>query len=218
MPLLLLASTSSSRRSVLDATGVAYLNDAPDVDERALIAAHRADGATVSPAREAGLLAEAKAHDVAARDSAAGHLVLGCDSVFELDGVAYGKPYTEEVARERWRQMRGRTGILHTGHTLVDARSGSSSGSRSDSRSGAPAVSLTISTSVSFADATDAEIDAYVATGEPLGCAGAFTVDGRAAALVTGIEGDFHAVVGISPTALRSLSARLGVDLTALWV
>jgi septum formation protein len=210
MPLLLLASTSSSRRSVLDATGFAYLTDAPDVDERALIAAHRADGATISPAREAGLLAEAKAHDVAARDSAAGHLVLGCDSVFELDGVAYGKPYTEEVARERWRQMRGRTGILHTGHTLVDARS--------DSRSGAPAVSLTVSTSVSFADATDAEIDAYVATGEPLGCAGAFTVDGRAAALVTGIEGDFHAVVGISPTALRSLSAQLGVDLTALWV
>ncbi|MGO1319988.1 MAG: Maf family protein [Galactobacter sp.] len=206
-PLLLLASTSGSRRSVLDATGFAYVTDAPDVDERALIAEHRAGGAIISPAHEAGLLAEAKAHNVADRPSSDGHLVLGCDSVFELDGVAYGKPHVPEVAIQRWRQMRGRTGILHTGHTLIDAR-----------REGAhPSASVTISTSVTFADATDEEIAAYVATGEPLGCAGAFTVDGKAAALVERVDGDFHAVIGISPFALRELCANLGVAVTELW-
>jgi septum formation protein len=205
-PLLLLASTSGSRRSVLDATGFAYVTAAPDVDERDLIARHRAAGEDVAPAREAGLLAQAKARDVAGSEEAHGHLVLGCDSVFELDGSAYGKPHEPQVARERWRQMRGRTGILHTGHTVVDARG-------TDRRE----VSVTVSTSVSFADATDAEIDAYVATGEPLGCAGAFTVDGRAAALVERIDGDFHAVVGISPAALRTLCGQLDVPITALW-
>ncbi|MGO3153720.1 MAG: Maf family protein [Galactobacter sp.] len=206
-PLLLLASTSGSRRSVLDATGFAYATDAPDVDERALIAEHRAAGEDISPAREAGLLAEAKARDVAARPGSAGHLVLGCDSVFELDGAAYGKPHVPEVAIERWRQMRGRTGVLHTGHTLVDLRDGAE-------RAGA---SVTVSTSVTFADASDEEIAAYVATGEPLGCAGGFTVDGKAAALVERIDGDFHAVVGISPNALRELCTQLGVAVTELW-
>ncbi|WP_291278700.1 nucleoside triphosphate pyrophosphatase [Galactobacter sp.] len=206
-PLLLLASTSGSRRSVLDATGFAYATDAPDVDERALIAEHRSAGEDISPAREAGLLAQAKAQDVAARPGSAGHLVLGCDSVFELDGAAYGKPHVPEVAIERWRQMRGRTGVLHTGHTLVDLRDGAESAG----------ASVTVSTSVTFADASDEEIAAYVATGEPLGCAGGFTVDGKAAALVERIDGDFHAVVGISPNALRELCAQLGVAVTELW-
>ena len=208
-PLLLLASTSSSRRAILDATGFAYATCSPHVDERAVVDAERAAGSEPSPAQEAQLLATAKATAAAATPQAAGHLVLGCDSVFELDGVSYGKPHTEEVAIQRWRGMRGRTGVLHTGHALVDMR-----------EAGRPIpapLTATVSTRVSFADVTDAEIEAYVATGEPLPCAGAFTVDGRAAAFVTALDGDFHAVVGLSVAALRTLAARLGVPVTVLW-
>lgn len=204
-PLLLLASTSSSRRAVLDTTGFAYTTASPDVDERAVVAARRDAGEPVSPGDEARLLAEAKAQDVAARPASAGHLVLGCDSVFELDGTAYGKPHTAEVARQRWVGMSGRTGILHTGHTLIDTGTAAHR-----------TVSELVSTYVTFAEVTQEEIADYVATGEPLGCAGAFTVDGRAAALVSRIDGDFHAVVGVSPACLRRLSKALGHGLDRL--
>lgn len=215
LPRLLLASTSPSRRKILGDTGFAFEAVAPEVDERAAITALREAGEEVSPAREAQLLAIAKAEAGAAALGTApdggapgsvgeGRLVLGCDSVFELDGVAYGKPYTAEVAAQRWRGMRGNSGILHTGHHLINAETGAS-------------ASALVSTTVHFGDVSDAEIEAYVASGEPLYCAGAFTVDGLAAAFVTGLEGDFHAVVGLSPSALRGMAAELGVPLSELW-
>lgn len=205
-PLLLLASTSSSRRKILDDTGFAYTTLSPLVDERAAVNAERAAGRELTPRDEAQLLAEAKAAATAVRPEASGRLVLGCDSVFEFDGEAYGKPLDADDAASRWRAMRGGVGVLHTGHTLVDTRQSPSS-----------SVSATVSTRVRFADIGDEEIDAYVATGEPLPCAGAFTVDGRAAAFVTGLEGDFHAVVGLSVSALRILAAECQVPITDLW-
>ena len=133
-------------------------------------------------------------------------VVLGCDSMLELDGRAYGKPGTPEAAVERWRLMRGRTGVLHTGHHVLVHRDGTRS-----ARAGVG------STRVTFADPSDAEIAAYVATGEPLEVAGAFTVDGLGGAFVERIEGDHHNVVGISLPLLRSLLAELGVSWPSLW-
>lgn len=205
-PLLLLASTSSSRRKILDDTGFAYTTLSPLVDERAVVGLARGAGHELTPAQEAQLLAEAKAAATARRPEAAGRLVLGCDSVFEFDGTAYGKPVDADDAAARWRAMRGGVGVLHTGHALIDTRA-----------AGLPTATATVSTRVHFAHVSDAEIEAYVATGEPIPCAGAFTVDGRAAAFVSALEGDFHAVVGLSVAALRSLAAELGVPVTALW-
>lgn len=205
-PLLLLASTSSSRRKILDDTGFGYTTLSPLVDERATVSEEREAGRELSPRAEAQLLAEAKANAAAARPEAAGRLVLGCDSVFEFDGVAYGKPLDDADAASRWKAMRGGVGVLHTGHTLVDTRATPFS-----------SASETVSTRVYFAQISDQEVEAYVATGEPLPCAGAFTVDGRAAAFVTGLEGDFHAVVGLSVSALRTLAAQVEVPVTALW-
>ncbi|RII41953.1 septum formation protein Maf [Galactobacter valiniphilus] len=203
-PPLLLASTSPSRRSILTSTGFAFGTQAPEVDERAEVEALRAAGELVSPGQEAQLLGTAKSRAVAATPEAAGRVVLGCDSVFELDGVAYGKPHLPEVALERWRGMSGRTGVLHTGHHLVDVSTGRE-------------ASRLVSTAVTFAEVSEDEIRAYVASGEPLECAGAFTVDGLAAAFVTRLEGDVHAVVGLSPAALRSMASELGIPLAALW-
>jgi len=131
-------------------------------------------------------------------------LVLGCDSVLELGGQALGKPADAEEATARWSAMRGRSGVLHTGHCLRDLSSGH-------------VAAATASTTVHFADLTDAEIAAYVATGEPLNVAGAFTVDGLGGAFVTGIEGDHHNVVGLSLPLLRELVAELGHVWTDLW-
>jgi len=151
------------------------------------------------------LLARLKAEAVAGgRDDLDG-LVLGGDSAFEVDGAVYGKPHEPDVARDRWRAQRGRSGILHSGHWLIDARTGRAVG--------APAAAT-----VHFADdITDAEIDAYVATGEPLAVAGAFTIDGRGAGFIERIEGDPHAVVGLSIPLLRHLVRRLGAEWTDLW-
>jgi septum formation protein len=130
--------------------------------------------------------------------------VLGCDSVLELDGEALGKPADAGEAVRRWRAMRGRSGILHTGHCLRDTATG-----REASRTG--------STVVHFAEVTDDEIAAYVASGEPLQVAGAFTIDGLGGAFVTGIEGDHHNVVGLSLPVLRDLVGELGHVWTDLW-
>ena len=132
----------------------------------------------------------------------AGALVLGCDSVLELDGEPFGKPEDAATARERWRTMRGRSGVLHTGHAL---------------REGDRVAAATASTVVHFAHLSDDEIDDYIATGEPLQVAGAFTVDGFGGAFVTGIEGDHHNVVGVSLPLLRDLVAELGHPWTSLW-
>ncbi len=133
-------------------------------------------------------------------------VLLGCDSMLELDGEPYGKPATPEAAVARWRLMRNRSGVLHTGHHLVVRR-----GAQEHSRT---AVASTV---VHFADVTDAEIEAYVATGEPLQVAGAFTVDGLGGAFVTGVRGDHHNVVGVSLPLLRSLLAELDVTWPSLW-
>ena len=130
--------------------------------------------------------------------------MLGCDSVLEIDGVAYGKPGTPEVARERLRTMRGRSGVLHTGHCLFDT-------TRKQE------IRELASTTVYFADLTDDEIDAYVETGEPLVVAGSFTVDGLGGPFVTGIEGDYHNVVGISLPLVRRMLAEVGIPWPALW-
>ena len=145
--------------------------------------------------------------DAGGQDAAAmgaGVFVVGCDSMLEIDGRIVGKPGDPRTAVERWRSMRGATGILHTGHTLVRLPDGAT----------AEGVSSTV---VHFARPSDAEIEAYVATGEPLWCAGAFTIDGLGGAFVEGVEGDPHGVVGLSLPLLRRLVIELGGSWTDLW-
>lgn len=198
---LFLASTSPARLATLRASGIEPVTIAPGVDEDAAVAA----AGPLAPADMVMLLARLKAEAVAAAHPGLDGLILGGDSAFELDGVVFGKPHLPEVARERWRAQRGRSGLLHSGHWLIDARTGRSVG--------APAVAT-----VQFAaDITDDEIDAYIATGEPLHVAGAFTIDARGAGFIERIEGDPHAVVGLSIPLLRQLVRSLGIEWTSLW-
>lgn len=202
-PTLILASKSPARTKLLEEAGIPHRVLVSAVDEVAVAARHP----EATPAETALLLARAKAEAVAALPAAAGTLVLGCDSVFELDGEALGKPYTPEVARERLAAMSGRAGVLHTGHCLVDRRA-------------EVKVSLgrTSSATVEFTHMSPEEIEAYVATGEPLECAGSFTIDGLGGAFLSKVEGDPHAVVGLSVSTLRALLADAGVRLTDWWV
>ncbi|WP_449372267.1 Maf family protein [Arthrobacter psychrolactophilus] len=199
---LILASASPARTKLLTDAGIAHRVLVSDVDEDAATAA----AGPLSPADTALLLARAKAESVAT--GAPESLVIGCDSVFEFDGLPYGKPWEPEVARERWQLMRGKSGVLHTGHWLIS----------SPSDAGTPVAHGEVTSAVvHFADITDAEIDAYVATGEPLQVAGGFTIDGFAGAFITGIEGDPHTVVGLSISTLRRLLSMHGVAITDLW-
>jgi septum formation protein len=198
---LVIASASPARLSTLQHAGVEPTVIVSEVDEAAVLAAAVERYGALAPADVALLLARAKAEAVAYGEHQA-DLVLGCDSVLELDGQAHGKPADAAEAVARWRQMRGRTGILHTGHWLVDAREHGGSGAT---------LGTTASTTVRFADLSDAEIDDYVATGEPVRVAGAFTVDALGGPFVTGIEGDYHNVVGLSLPVLRDLLTEVGV-------
>ncbi|MFF4528324.1 Maf family protein [Streptomyces sp. NPDC001407] len=193
---LVLASQSPARLGLLRNAGLAPEVIVSGVDEDAITAP--------TPAELARVLAEAKAAAVAARAEAAGALVVGCDSVLELDGQALGKPADAEDATARWKAMRGRSGVLRTGHCVTDTATGRS-------------VSATASTTVRFGEPTDAEIAAYVASGEPLHVAGAFTLDGRSAPFVEGIDGDHGNVIGLSLPLLRALLAELGISITDLW-
>lgn len=206
MPRLVLASASPARRATLVAAGVDPFVLVSDVDESAVVERYG-----VSDAEDVALvLARAKAEDVAARlgdTFADGALVLGCDSVLALDGEVHGKPGDAADAIIRWKRMRGGNGVLHTGHWIVDAREDGSGGT----------LGAVASTTVHFADLTDDEIEAYVATGEPLTVAGAFTVDGLGGAFISGIEGDHHTVVGVSLPLLRTLVRDLDVRWHELW-
>ena len=203
--MIVLASASPARAATLRAAGVRHVVRASAVDE----GAHLSRRPIRRPPDVALLLARAKAEDVAAAgDLPAGALVLGCDSLLELDGETYGKPGDAGTARRCWRRMRGRSAVLHTGHWLVDAREGGPGG-----HGGGGVGSAT----VHFAEVSDAEIEAYLDTGEPLQVAGGFTVDGLGGAFVTGIEGDHHTVVGLSLPLLRRLVAGVGIAWPHLW-
>ncbi len=193
---LVLASASPARLRLLRGAGLD-----PDVEVSGVDEGRPAAGAT--PAIVAHL-AGRKAEAVAARPVAAGALVLGCDSLLDVDGVAHGKPTDATAALALWERLRGATASLSTGHHLVDTRDGRC----------AAAVATTV---VRFGEPTDAELDAYLATGEATEVAGGFTLDGRAAPFVLGVDGDPNNVIGCSLTLLRDLLAELGVGITDLW-
>ncbi|WP_142061905.1 nucleoside triphosphate pyrophosphatase [Pseudarthrobacter sp. B4EP4b] len=209
---LILASQSPARTKLLTEAGIRHTVLVSDVDEDAVQARY---GVT-DPHDTALLLARAKAEAVAALPEADGALVLGCDSVFEFDGEAHGKPYTAAVARERMLRMSGNTGVLHTGHWLVDCRD-----TEPDDGGASPGTGATLGTvasaEVSFLEMDAMEIDAYIATGEPLHCAGSFTIDGLGGAFIRKVDGDPHTVVGLSVSTLRALLASAQVRITELW-
>lgn len=192
--MIVLASASPARLALLRSAGLDPKVIVSGVDEEALTAP--------TPPELALRLAQEKARKVAA-DLADG-VVIGCDSILELDGRPYGKPGTADVAVERWRLMRGRTGRLVTGHCLIDAASGRE-------------ASAVEATTVRFASPSDDELAAYVATGEPLSVAGGFTIDGYGGWFVESIDGDHGNVLGVSLPLVRSLLAELGYAVTDFW-
>ncbi len=210
---LVLASASPARLSTLRAAGIEARVIVSGLDEERVLA-HTARNAewegrpAPTPAEESLLLARAKA-EIVADGPGRGSLVLGCDSVLEFEGSSLGKPGNAETAAERWRAMRGQAGVLHSGHWLVDARDPKETPS--------PAVGDVSSTLVRFGDLSDAEIDAYVATGEPQGVAGGFTIDGLGGPFIDGIDGDHHGVVGLSLPLVRRLLGNLGLTIPELW-
>jgi septum formation protein len=211
---LILASQSPARTKLLSHAGIAHEVLVSDVDEDAVQARY---GVT-DPHDTALLLARAKAEAVASLPEAEGALVIGCDSVFEFDGEAHGKPYTAEVARERMLRMSGSMGVLHTGHWLVDCRDTDADGGSGGNAAGSGATLGSVSSAeVHFMEMTEAEIDTYIATGEPLQCAGSFTIDGYGGAFIRKVDGDPHAVVGLSISTLRGLLAQAKVGITELW-
>ncbi len=194
MTTIVLASASPARLALLRGAGLDPEVIVSGVDETAFTAA--------TPVELAGLLAQAKAQAVASGRSDG--LVIGCDSLLDLDGRPLGKPASAAEAAERWRDMSGRTGTLVTGHCVINAATGQ--------RSAAVAA-----TTVRFGTPSPEEVAAYVASGEPLAVAGAFTLDGRGGWFVDGIDGDHGTVLGLSLPLLRRLLAELGVSVTSLW-
>lgn len=207
MTRLVLASSSPARLSLLKASGIDPEIVVPTVDEQALTDQLKSSDRGVETSYLVQYLANAKAQSVLNDPKTHGALVLGGDSALEFQGATLGKPHLPEVAIERWKQLRGSYGVLHSGHCLIDNRDPSVP----------KAVSKTSSTKVFFADVSDEEIEAYVATGEPLKVAGAFTIDGLGGAFIERIDGDAHTVVGLSLGVLRELTRELSVEYTSLW-
>lgn len=214
---LLLASASPARRTTLRNAGIDPLVMVADADEDALIASFQAAHAELSVSDMASaqvqMLAEAKADAVesawrVARESDpsldTASALVACDSMLEIDDTIVGKPHTPEVARERLRAMSGNTGYLHTGHCVIDLNTGSR------------AIGGSVAT-VHIGELSDEDIEAYIATGEPLHVAGSFTVDGFGGPFIDYIEGDYHGIVGISLPLLRRLLSELGISITEFW-
>lgn len=189
-----LASASPARRQLLTDAGIpAYVCPSRFDEDQIQLS---------DPLALVTALAQSKAETVAPQFKNA--LVLGCDSVLAFGGKIYGKPETPAAAIARWQQMRGQVGDLCTGHTLIDtARQ--------------QAVSRCQVTRVFFADVSDRQIEAYVATGEPLRCAGAFAIDGKGSLFVEKLEGCHTNVIGLSMPLLRQLMYQLGYDVTDFW-
>lgn len=201
-----LASASPARLRTLQAAGVQPEVLVSGVDEDTITAPDAAALVQALATAKAEAVADAltdPAERVADNDPDGQRcLVLGCDSLLEFDGQVLGKPASAELAIERWRQLRGATATLHTGHTLIELAGRS--------------VQRTASTEVRFGSPTDAEIAAYVDTGEPLQVAGGFTIDGLGGWFIEGVVGDHHNVIGLSLPTLRAMLAELGVALSAL--
>ncbi|AEF42272.1 Maf family protein [Hoyosella subflava] len=218
MARFVLASASPARRAVLRAAGVEPLVRVSGVDEEA-IAEDLGPGAY--PDEVVTVLAQAKARWVAeeiaggrtewaGEGNAAGLtdcVVVGCDSMLFIGGELQGKPLTTDVTRQRWARMMGRTGDLLTGHCAIHVRDGVVVGEASGCST----------TTVHFGDPSDEDLDAYLATGEPLNVAGAFTLDGLGGWFIDRIEGDPSSVIGIGLPLVRSLLARLGISISDLW-
>ncbi|MGL4173607.1 MAG: Maf family protein [Actinomycetota bacterium] len=234
---IILASQSPARLRTLRRAGIEPLVHVSGVDEEAVTREAGIRYGSLTPDQVALLLARAKAERVAALDpldilrgngieSGQAHadqscgerfVVVGCDSVLEFAGQAYGRPVDRDEAESRWRAMRGASGVLHTGHWVVDGGVSELTASEAIAASVPRSMGASSSTTVHFADITDEELAAYVATGEPLEVAGAFTTDGLGGAFIRGIEGDHHTVVGLSLPVLRTLLADCGIPWTALW-
>ncbi|MGB8404111.1 MAG: Maf family nucleotide pyrophosphatase [Mycobacterium sp.] len=207
MTRVVLGSASSGRLSVLRKAGVDPVVVVSDVDEDAIVAAL----GSAPPAEVVLALAAAKAARVVELVDAAVSsdcVVIGCDSMLEFDGRLSGKPGSAQAARRQWDSMAGRAGVLHTGHCVVRMAAGAVTGQ----------VCELGSTTVHFGSPTAADLDAYVATGEPLWVAGAFTLDGLGGWFIDRIEGDPSNVIGLSLPLLRAMLARLELDVARLWV
>jgi septum formation protein len=190
MPRIVLASQSKSRRTLLEDAGLKPAIIVSNVDEETDFFN------SMSPEDMVIALAISKAHTVREMiDYPA--IIIGCDSTFDVDGVSFGKPGTPEIAVERAKKISGRTGLLHTGHCIIDTERGIEIADR-------------VTTKVTFTDMTDEEIHDYVASEEPLHVAGGFTLDGFGSPFIPVIEGDYTNVVGISMPFLRSAMKQLG--------
>lgn len=190
MPTIVLASQSTSRLRLLEGAGLKPKVLVSNVDEETDFFNE------MTPEDMVIALAITKAHTVLEKiDYPA--IVIGCDSTFDVDGTSFGKPGTPEIARERAKKISGRSGLLHTGHCIIDSSTGKEIADR-------------ITTKVTFSKMTESEIDDYVSSGEPLHVAGGFTLDGFGSPFIPIIEGDYTNVVGISMPFIRSAMAQLG--------
>jgi septum formation protein len=197
---VVLASASPARLAVLRGAGIQPEVLVSGVDEDAYSAPTTGELTQVLASAKASAVASTLASTPETRDS----LVIGCDSMLDLDGQAYGKPATPAEAEERWHAMSGKSGTLFTGHCVIDVASGK-------------CEAAVAATTVRFGTPTDAEISAYVATGEPLNMAGAFTIEGLGGWFIDSIDGDHNNVIGISIPLLRRLFLDLGVTIPHLW-